>query len=95
MSVVFFYLVKSCIFAFFSNAFSYRFVYYGVVLLFAFGRTDRILLLIKKAVVREGVQSHQKFKNRKGKNTKFKTCIDFMVMEESGKAEPSRSLGKC
>ena len=63
----FFYLVKSCIFAFFFERFSYRFVYYGVVLLFAFGRTDRILLLIKKAVVREGVQSHQKFKNRKEK----------------------------
>ena len=32
--------------------------------------------MIKKAVVREGVQSHQKFKNQREKNTKFKTSLD-------------------
>lgn len=51
------------------------------------------LLLIKKAVVREGVQSHQKFKNRKEKKEyKIQNVHRFKVMEVSGKAEPSVSF---
>lgn len=52
------------------------------------------LLSVKKAVVIEGVQSHQKFKNRKEKNYKIQNVHRFKVTEESGNAEPSRSLGK-
>ena len=74
-------LVKSCIFAFFRTLFVQVCILSCFALCFWTYRPH--LLLIKKAVVREGVQLHQKFKNQREKNTKFKTSID----SRSGKSQ--------
>ena len=52
-------------------------------MLFPFGST---VLLINKAVVREGEQSHFKFKNQKKKTSKFKTSIDIIRSWKSQEA---------